>query len=280
MFTWLYDIPIWSGFLIITGVSVLLTCGGIWLLRPFVHKVFGPEPGRNEQVTMVLTVGGVFYGLLLGLVAAATYQAFDAAQDLVSSEAAAISTLYREVSAYPEPERAVLQKDLADYTDNLLNVAFPDLRKGEDPPGGTMLETRFQRDLLSFQPQTRPQEIIHQAAIEQFAKFDDERRQRINAGSGGLPDVLWDVIVLGALVNFSLLCLFSISTRGAHMLLGGLFAFFLGTMIFLIAAMDYPFRGDLSVSPDPVVAMYRNVMGQPDVVPANDTDTVQRSAGK
>ncbi|MGF6889104.1 tetrahydromethanopterin S-methyltransferase subunit B [Nocardia sp. GAS34] len=261
MFTWLYALPDWLGFLIITGTLVVITCAGIALLRPFVQKVFGPEPGRNEQVTMVLTVGGVFYGLLLGLVAAATYQAFDAAQGLVSNEAAAVGTLYREVSAYPDPERGVLQKDLVDYTDNLLNVAFPGLQDGEDPPGGTAVVTRFQDHLLAFQPQTKAQEIVHAAAIEQFARFDDERRQRINASSGGLPNVLWGVIVLGAAVNLVLLCLFSLSTRGAHLLLGGLFAFFLGTMIFLIAALDYPFRGDLSVSPEPVETMYHNVMG-------------------
>jgi len=262
MFTWLYDMPVWLGFLIITGTSVVITCAGIVVLRPFVQKVFGPEPGRNEQVTMVLTVGGVFYGLLLGLVAAATYQAFDTAQDLVSNESAAIGTLYREVSAYPEPERGALQKDLVDYTDNLLNVAFPGLQQGEDPPGGTVIVTRFQEDLLAFQPQTKSQEIVHAAAIAQFAKFDDERRQRINASSGGLPDVLWVVIVLGAAVNLVLMCLFSLSHRAAHLLLGGLFAFFLGTMIFLIAALDYPFRGALSVSPEAVETMYHNVMGR------------------
>ncbi|MQY21090.1 hypothetical protein NRB20_41990 [Nocardia sp. RB20] len=262
MFAWLNDLPVWLGFLIVTGTLVVVTCAGIALLRPFVLKVFGPEPGRNEQVTMVLTVGGVFYGLLLGLVAAATYQAYDSAQDLVSSEAAAVGTLYREVSAYPEPERVVLQQDLVDYTNNLLTVAFPDLRAGQDPPGGTAIVGRFQQHLLAFEPRTRTQEIVHTAAIEQFAKFDDQRRERINATAGGLPDVLWGVIVLGALVNLAMLCLFSLSTRGAHLLLGGLFAFFLGTMIFLIAALDYPFRGDLSVSPDPVESMYHNVMNR------------------
>ncbi|MCX4094398.1 DUF4239 domain-containing protein [Nocardia sp. alder85J] len=262
MFTWIYSLPTWAGFVIITGVSVLLVCAGILAARPLVHKLFGPEPGRNEQVTMVLTVGGVFYGLLLGLVAAATYQSFDDAQNLVADEAAAVGTLYREVSAYPEPQRDVLRQDLVDYTDNLLDVAFPALRDGQDPPGGTALVTRFQDHLLAFQPQTRAQEIVHQAAIAQFAQFDEQRRHRINASAGGLPNVLWYVIVLGAVVNVILVCLFSLSGRGAHLLLGGLFAFFLGTMIFLIAAMDYPFRGDLSVSPDPVVTMYHNVMGK------------------
>ncbi|MFE7717609.1 hypothetical protein ACFU44_01045 [Nocardia rhizosphaerihabitans] len=45
-------------------------------------------------------------------------------------------------------------------------------------------------------------------------------------------------------------------------MLGGLFAFFLGAMIFLIAALDYPFRGDLSVSSEPFDSVYTNVMGR------------------
>ncbi|HMO35764.1 MAG TPA: hypothetical protein PKA06_06965 [Gemmatales bacterium] len=36
-----------------------------------------------------------------------------------------------------------------------------------------------------------------------------------------------------------------------HIILGGLLAFFLGTMIFLIAAMDNPFRGEVSITPEP-----------------------------
>ncbi|GGN97150.1 hypothetical protein GCM10011610_62890 [Nocardia rhizosphaerihabitans] len=77
----------------------------ILLSRQTVQRAFGPEPGWNETVTTVLTVGGVFYGLLLGLIAAATYESYDAAQSRVADEAAAVGTLYHEVSACPEPYR-------------------------------------------------------------------------------------------------------------------------------------------------------------------------------
>ncbi|MEU8900097.1 hypothetical protein [Nocardia sp. NPDC048505] len=259
MFTWIYGLPIWLVFVIMTGVPVVLTCTGIVLVRPTVLRIFGPEPGNNDMVIMVLTVGGVFYGLLLGLIAAATYESNDHAQSLIADEAAAVGTLYREVAAYPEPERLVLQRDLVDYTEDVLAVVFPTLRAGEEPMGGTALVTRFQEHLLAFQPSTPAQEIVHAATIEQFAAFDSDRRHRINASQGGIPDVLWWVILVGAAINIALLCLFSLK-RGAHLLLGGLFAFFLGTMLFLIAAMDYPFRGDLSVSPQPFESMYANVM--------------------
>lgn len=86
--------PIGAG----TGTAVGLTVTAILLSRQTVRRAFGPEPGWHETVTVVLTVGGVFYGLLLGLIAAASY---DAAQSRVADEAAAVGTRYREVSAHP-----------------------------------------------------------------------------------------------------------------------------------------------------------------------------------
>ncbi|ATL67298.1 bestrophin-like domain [Nocardia terpenica] len=261
MFTWIYGLPSWLSFIIIAGVVVLVTCVSVLVTRPAVRKVFGDQHGMNEMVTMVLTVGGVFYGLLLGLTAAATYQSYDTAGSVVSDEAAALGTLYREVSAYPDPQRTVLQRDLIDYTDNVLNVAWPALQNGVEPMGGTALVTRFQQHMLDFQPHTEADKIVHSAVITQFAQFDQVRRHRINDSSGGIPTVLWVVIIIGASVNIALMCLFVFEHRTAHLLLAGLFAFFLATMIYLIAAMDFPFRGDLSISPEPFHTMYTNVMG-------------------
>ncbi|MFC4123475.1 bestrophin-like domain [Nocardia rhizosphaerae] len=259
MFTWIYGLPIWLDFLLITGTAVGLTVATILLSRRAVQRAFGAESGWNETVTMVLTVGGVFYGLLLGLIAAATYESYAEAQDRVADEAAAIGTLYREVSAYPEPYRQVLRDDLTAYTRDVLDVVWPALQRGEEPMGGTALVTRFQTHLLEFRPVDGPQEVVHAATIDQFARFDSDRRHRINATKGGIPDVLWWTILVGGAVNLVLLCLFDLG-KHAHLVLGGLFAFFLGAMIFLIAALDYPFRGDLSVSSEPFQSVYLNVI--------------------
>ncbi|MFI8977833.1 hypothetical protein ACIGO9_33485 [Nocardia asteroides] len=55
MFTWIYELPIWLDFLLITGSAVGLTVTAILLSRQAVQRVFGPEPGWDETVTMVLT---------------------------------------------------------------------------------------------------------------------------------------------------------------------------------------------------------------------------------
>jgi hypothetical protein len=41
-----------------------------------------------------------------------------------------------------------------------------------------------------------------------------------------------------------------------HMILGGMLAFFLGTVVSLIIAMDRPFLGDVAIGPDVYKAVY------------------------
>jgi hypothetical protein len=44
--------------------------------------------------------------------------------------------------------------------------------------------------------------------------------------------------------------------------LGGVLAFFLGTVIFLIASMDNPFRGEVSIQPEAFSTLYWERMRQ------------------
>ena len=45
-----------------------------------------------------------------------------------------------------------------------------------------------------------------------------------------------------------------------HMLLGGIVSFFLGVMIFLIASMDHPMKGEVSVPPANYQLVYDTLM--------------------
>jgi hypothetical protein len=45
-----------------------------------------------------------------------------------------------------------------------------------------------------------------------------------------------------------------------HMLLGGIVSFFLGVMIFLIASMDNPMKGEVSVPPANYQLVYEVLM--------------------
>jgi hypothetical protein len=75
----------------------------------------------------------------------------------------------------------------------------------------------------------------------------------------GIPPVLWWVVAIGALLNIALIWMFDMEIH-VHLILGGMLSLFLGIVIFLIAALDNPLRGAVSVGPDAFGIVYDQLM--------------------
>ena len=213
----------------------------------------------NETLGDFLQYFGVMYGLLLGLLAVATYQNHTDVEKAVSSEASSLAALYRDVTAYPEPQRTELKTLLREYTRYVIEDAWPLQRQGLVPPGGVKRVADFQASLVSFEPQTRAQEALHDAAMRQFNSFYESRRTRLYSVNSGIPPLLWYTVGVGALINMIFIWLFDLRLR-VHLLLGGMISFFLATMISLIALMDQPFRGEVGVSSGAFQLVYDQLM--------------------
>ena len=116
--------------------------------------------------------------------------------------------------------------------------------------------------LLAFQPTTRSQEIIHAETLRELCHYVELRRARLASVTAGIPSVLWYVVAIGALLNIVLIWLFDMALH-LHLILGGVLSLFLGMVIFLIAAMDNPFRGEVSISSDALRSVYESLMKPP-----------------
>jgi hypothetical protein len=187
---WIYDMPRWQGTLLFSAVFVGLTWLGVVLIRPWVRRHAADQPDWDALIGAILAAFVVFYGITLALIAVSSYQNFAAANQGVGREAATLGTLYRAVSNYPEPIRGELQTMLRDYTQYVIEVAWPAQKRGVIPEGGTVRVTAFEEKLLYFQPQTRAEEILHAETLREFDEFVDDRHQRLESVSTGLPDVL------------------------------------------------------------------------------------------
>ena len=66
--------------------------------------------------------------------------------------------------------------------------------------------------------------------------------------------------IFGALGNLLLRSLFSVDRLSLHLTLAGILAYFIGLVIFLIAAMDDPYRGEFSVSAEPFEMLLKGAM--------------------
>jgi hypothetical protein len=153
-----------------------------------------------------------------------------------------------------------LQKDLREYTDQVINGAWPLQRRGKTPTAGFAYITRFQSALNTFEPATGGQKILHAETLRAYNLLIQARRQRLDAAGTALPGVMWGVIIPGAFIALTASFFFKVEDARLHGVLVLLLAAFIGLVIFMILALDRPFRGDLGLSPDPYQLIYDQLM--------------------
>jgi hypothetical protein len=245
--------------LIITGAFVAFSWLGTIFIRPFLRVFLRKRADINDLIGYMLSCFGVFYGLLLGLLAVAAYQNFTGVETIVSKEASSLSALARDVSAYPEPDRTNLIWLLRDYTRYVVKYAWPAQQQGMIPQEGNTRMIAFHEQIIRFEPSTPSQEILHAEALRQFNNYLEARRLRLFAVTTSIPGVMWAVVLVGALMNIALIWMFDMKVVN-HLFLGGILSAFMGLMIFLIASLDNPFRGELSISSAPFQDILTHLM--------------------
>ena len=260
MFDSLFNLP-----LVIVGAAILiLLCafalGGLSIFsRQILPRLkLGPEESVFTSAMMQAVM--VFYGLAVALIAVSVWQTHTDAAGTISGEASALGVLYRHVGGYPEPLRSQLRQDLREYLDYVIHEAWPLQRRGLVPSGGVEKVNDFEVKLVTFEPATEGQKLLHGETLRAYSQMIEARRLRLDAVLTGLPGVLWFVIVIGALVSLSSTFFFQVEDARLQRIQVVLLALFIGLLIFIIFALDRPFRGDLGLQPDPYQLIYDQLM--------------------
>ena len=97
--------------------------------------------------------------------------------------------------------------------------------------------------------------ILCKEAIEGLYHLTEFRQIRLQKVTEGLPAAVWYVIFFGAMLNIVITWFFVTDRFRVHILMTSMYAALLGSLIFLVAAMDNPFRGEFSVGSDALEAV-------------------------
>ena len=164
------------------------------------------------------------------------------------------------MSSFPDPKRGELQADLREYTRQLIDVGWPLQRRGIVPQNAAGAVNTLQTHLGSFEPATEGQKTLHAEAYREFSRIVELRRTRLKSVGAGLPMPLWYVLLVGAFLNIALTWFFHMRSQSMHFWMTVIFSALLGMLIFLLAAMDNPFRGEISVGPEAFEMVYEQLM--------------------
>ena len=247
---WLFHLPL-------TGVGCIVIaciCGfsivGVALTRRLILPRMKVNADDSEFSGTMVQAVMVFYGLAIALVAVSVWETHSEVSSSVSLEASRLGALYSDVGEYPEPLRSELRGELHGYADYLIDEAWPQQRKGIHPTRGAEWMNRFQDSLFTFEPVTESSKVLHSEAFRAYNLVLEARHLRMDAMLISLPDTLWFVIVVGAILSLSGTFFFKVADEKLHMIQVTLVSAFVGLVITLIIAFDRPFHGELGVGPE------------------------------
>ena len=247
---WIYDIPTLKLGLGIIGLYVGISLAGLAILRRWLHQAFDISSEMNEMTNGIFSGVGVLYGLLVGLVAVAAWQNYDSVDEIVSKEASMTASLYRDVSALHSPARERMQHQLRNYLNEVIDVAWPLHRQGKADIEGATILSQLHAELADYRPSALADDALYRESLTAFNRLAEARRLRLGEVNTGIPAVFWLVIIIGALLTLPLIYLFHTTRASTHFIVTSIYGMFMGSMIFLLVAVDNPLRGEVSISSD------------------------------
>ncbi len=233
--------------LLIVAVATVVAVGGLVV----VQRLYSTERRKqhNDVAGFIYAVLGVSYAVLLGLMLIAVWEQWNAAQDVASDEANELAGIFWFAHALPQPEGRHIQELARSYAQVVVEEEWPLMEQGRSSPKAWTTLDELRGTILGLDPPTGAQQVRYNQVLEQLHSLGDARRERLLAASEGLATILWVVLIGGGVITIAFTYLFGLENTVVHTLMVAALAMILSLSLFTVAALDYPFKGDVRIHP-------------------------------
>ena len=233
--------------LMIVAVATLVAVGGLVLVQSLVPTERRKQ--HNDVAGFIYAVLGVSYAVLLGLMLIAVWEQWNAAQDVASDEANELAGIFWFAHYLPQPEGHHIQELARSYAQVVVEEEWPLMEQGSSSPKAWATLDELRGAILGLDPTTGAQLERYNQVLEQLHGLGDARRERLLAANEGLSTILWVVLIGGALITIAFTYIFGLENTVVHTLMVAALAMILSLSLFTVAALDYPFKGDVRIHP-------------------------------
>jgi hypothetical protein len=131
---------------------------------------------------------------------------------------------------------------------------WPLMEQGKASPKAWATLDELRGTILGLNPPTGAQQMgydqmRYNEMLEQLRGLGDARRERLLAASEELATILWVVLIGGGVITVCFTYVFGVENTVVHTLMVAALAMILSASLFTVAALDYPFQGDVRIHP-------------------------------
>jgi protein-S-isoprenylcysteine O-methyltransferase Ste14 len=260
-----YSHPLWEVGLLVIGIWTGVSLLGLVVFHRFVDVSMRHKD--TETVGLTFAIVAVVYAVLIAVIVVGVWETFAKSDEIATAEANKLSNLVLDSAGLPAAVAAGVHADLDQYTQLVVKSEWPSQQAGQQDeavyePGWTVLG-RLSSRLAVFEPATMGQNTIKGEMLHTVNDLIKARRSRILAAGAHLPAVVWQILLIAGAVAVFYSYLFGAHSFGLHLTITGLIAASIALIFVLIIALDYPFRGDVSVSDEAFTSIETNFNGAP-----------------
>ncbi len=262
-FYWVYDYPAWMLFIGLILFFMFASISSIFLLRHFTDDVLKVEISDNAIISEYMGVTGVFFGLVLGMVAVGSWDSYRFSQVVTATEASNITVFYQSVQMLDKDDAKPITLKLGTYVKAIIDTEWPSQQRGEFEAAGRPILEKIGQEIQKLEVETPRQELYVGRVNGLYFDLLKARRDRLqNVANSSLPASLWWVVAASTFMIISLSMLMNIRNVKLDIAINVLMSILTGSILGFIISMDNPYRGELSVSVDGFQIIYDQILSE------------------
>lgn len=245
------SLPTWAGVLFLVILPTILAMAGPIVVRRFI--TLEHLSSNNEIAGFKFATVGVIYSVLVAFAVIVVWEKFAEAELSVVQEAGAAATLYRLAASQPNADNA--RSAISTYLKTTIEDEWPALAKKSRSQRASQALTALYTAVFALGSNGTIQPAIAADMFRQVDTITQARRVRLHLASGIVPDVLWLVLISGAVLTVAFTFFFATRNLPAQVMMTGILAFLVFMALFVIVSIDLPFTGPAAVGPEPLEAV-------------------------
>ena len=261
-----YTIPDSKLLTLLIIVAVILAVIFLIIFR-YVTRHVELNDSTNGVVGGYLSIVAVPVGVVLAFIVASAWATFSDAQVKENEEATKLLLLFNVVQELPNTED--IQQEIIKYTSFIITDEFPLMRVGVQSTDGLALILELGNMIYAFNPEGEKQSVLYAEMVEMYEEIISLRIIRMGYAVFGLAPELWWVLLLGVIIVIVVSYFLYIKSLVLQAIMVGFVAAVFASMLFLIVALNYPYRGDFALDELPFEISLAIMRTEEDMAPTN-----------
>ncbi len=221
------------------------------LLVLALKRIWSAELRRqhNDLIGWHISVLGSTYAVILGFMLYAVWTNFELATANAEAEANSLVNLVRTSRGLGGGESEQIRALARRYAQIMLTEEWPAMDRGAVSPASHTIVEELWKIVTNAQANGTREQTALDHTMTELASMTENRRLRQLQANSYLPDILWLVLTIGAVVTICSACLFGTIDLRLHLVQVAMLALLISSVLVAIADINRPFQGAVRVDP-------------------------------